>query len=147
MAWPAWVHILVFCPVGLAIYAGIEAFRQRGWDWGLLPFAVVSSIGVVWWRFRYLFVTVDPTELTVGFGPLRRVIARARIQSVTIEEYPVSRYMGWGYRIGWKKGDRAYSIPGPGRGVRIEYDDENGDPWSIFVSSFEPEALAAALQP
>ena len=61
------------------------------------------------------------------------------------EDYSATRYMGWGYRFGWESRDRACSIIGQRRGVRLVFDDEKGRRWKVFLSCSDPEAAASAL--
>ena len=146
VAWPAWCHLFVAIPVVIAIVGGVEFVRREGWDWlTLLPFVAIALLPAFWWRIRYIHLEAGADGVAFGFTGPRRRVARARILSATVEEYSPSRYMGWGYRIGWKSGDRAYSVPGPGRGVRFEFTDEEGTPWSIFVSSYDPETVVRSL--
>jgi hypothetical protein len=53
--------------------------------------------------------------------------------------------MGWGYRIGWRKGDRAYSVLGHRRGVRLKFGDEAGRDWSVFLSCSDPRTAVESL--
>ena len=73
------------------------------------------------------------------------MIPRERIVSAQVELYSFSRYMGYGYRFGWESRDRAYSVAGYREGVRLEFDDEKGRRWSVFVSCSDPGAAVRAL--
>ena len=114
------------------------------WPFGVVPFGVALTLLIVWWRVRYLHVEFGPDGAAFGFtGPRRRVL-REQIQSARVEDYSAVRYMGWGYRIGWKTGDRAYSVIGQRRGVRLEFTDERGS-WSVFVACSDPDEAIRAL--
>ena len=53
--------------------------------------------------------------------------------------------MGWGYRIGWSKGDRAYSVIGHRRGLRVHFTDERGKATTFLVKE-QSNPLASHMQ-
>ncbi len=111
----------------------------------LVPVAVAALLAYSWWRLRWLELRLDAEGAAFGFGGLKRVVPKERLRSARVEDYSVGRYMGWGYRIGWRTRDRAYSLPGCPRGVRLEFDDARGRLWSVYLSSRDPDAAVAAL--
>ncbi|MHC4933624.1 MAG: hypothetical protein ACYTGV_15700 [Planctomycetota bacterium] len=143
VSWPLWFHIVMGGAV-LGSLAG--ALPIKAGLWRLVPLAVGVTLAVVWWGMRYLHLELGPEGAAFGFGGPRRTVARDRISSAEPEDYSVARYMGWGYRIGWTKGDRAYSVLGHRRGVRLKYTDEGGKEWSVFVSCCDPGAAVEALE-
>lgn len=146
--WPFWSHLLFLLPCALGLLGLAWAIRRgEAWSWDSLSFLVLISIGYVWWRMRYLKLEFGPDGAAFGFSGLRRRVPRDRIVSAAPEEYSASRYMGWGYRFGWGERDRAYSVIGYSRGVRIEFDDERGRRWKVFLSSARPEDAIQALKP
>ena len=145
--WPAWVHGLLLCPCGVGLAAMIWAAargEEPGWAW--VPFLVLASVGIVWWRIRHLALEFGPQGAAFGFAGLRRRVPRERIVSAAVEDYSVARYMGWGYRFGWEPRERAYSLIGYRRGVRLVFEDERGRRWKVFLSSDDPEAAVRALE-
>lgn len=144
--WPVWLHLLVGLAVCFIGGIGLLGLLRDGPGWSVaLSGAVALSVGYVWWRVRYLDLEIGPAGAAFGFGGLRRRVPRARLRSAAPEDYSVARYMGWGYRIGWRPGERAYSVLGHGRGVRLVFEDENGRTWDVFLSCGDPEAAVAAL--
>jgi len=145
-SWPGWAHLLFLgpCAAGLAAI-GWAIWRGEGPGWTYVPFLVLASVGLVWWRMRYLALEFGPESAAFGFAGLRRRVPRERIVSATVEEYSVARYMGWGYRFGWERRERAYSLIGYPRGVRLVFDDERDRRWKVFLSSSDPEAAVRAL--
>jgi len=65
------------------------------------------------------------------------------VRDVRVVDYNPLRYLGWGYRIA-PGGRRAFSQIGVRRGVEITA-NEDGKQRRYFVSSNDPEALAAAV--
>ena len=64
--------------------------------------AAAVSLATVWWRMRHLRLDFGPEGAAWGFGRVRRRAARHRIRTAEVESYRAARYMGWGYRLGWK---------------------------------------------
>jgi hypothetical protein len=144
--WPLWSHLAAGAAI-LFLVGGSAGLLVRGAGAAAaaLAFASAAVIGAVWWRMRHLALEFGPGGAAFGFGGPRRRVPRERVVSADVEAYSWARYMGWGYRIGWKPRDRAYSLPGTGRGVRLVFDDERGRRWSVFLSSASPEAAVQAL--
>jgi len=121
-------------------------FVQDRLTTGVVVAAVVLVlVGIVLVFFRSVVLEFGPEGAAFGFSRPKRRVSRDRIVAAEVETYDVARYMGWGYRLGWKPRDRAYSVLGAPRGVRLTFDDEQDRRWSVFVSSREPEAAVAAL--
>jgi len=114
-----------------------------GADWfaGL----ALLGLGCVWWRMRFFEVEFSPEGVAFGFGGLHKRVPADRIVSLQPEDYSAARYMGWGYRFGWKSRDRAYSLVGTRTGVRLVFSDARGRTWSVYLATRAPlEALRAA---
>ena len=138
--WPAWFRalFLVLAAVPLPLFVLLE-----GWTMAWVGALVTASLLFVWWRLARVDVRVDPEGVQYGFTGLRRRIPWSRVRSVTAETYRALRYGGWGYRMaGWR--DRAYSVLGVPRGLRVEFEDERGRDASVFLSCPDPDALVAA---
>lgn len=143
IGWPLWLHLAIFFVLGIAAVAAVALFDQEPRGVVLLPVLVLVVLAVVWWRVRFVAVDFDAGGAAFGFGGLRRRVPRERIVSAAPEAYSAVRYMGWGYRIGWGPRDRAYSVIGYRRGVRLEFDDERGRRWSVFVACSDPAKAIA----
>ncbi|MHC4222966.1 MAG: hypothetical protein ACYSX0_18980 [Planctomycetota bacterium] len=144
VSWPLWFHLLMG---GAVLGSLIGALPADAGLWRLIPLAVCLTLSAVWWGMRYLHVELGPDGAIFGFGGPKRTVPPERIHSAEPEDYSVARYMGWGYRIGWKKGDRAYSVLGYSRGVRLKFGDEAGREWSVFLSCSDPRAAVEATEP
>jgi hypothetical protein len=142
--WPGWFLI----SVGFCLVAGYVVLGKSGatptWAFLLaaLPFLLVAY---TLWRMRFLDLEFGPSGIGYGFGRLTHRVPKERILGAAAMDYPVARYMGWGYRLGWERGERAYSILGFRRGVLVRFTDEDGRPRKVFLSSRTPEAALAAL--
>ena len=144
LTWPVWIHLALGTAVGLSLYGGIDllAVSWQGW----IPLAMAGLLGFIWWRIRVLVVETGPDGIAFGFGRPSRCVIRDRIKSAEAVDYSVSRYMGWGSRIGWKPRERAYSIMGYARGLQISFLDEQDREWNVFLSCIDPEAGVRALR-
>lgn len=145
--WPVWCHLLIALPciLGLmGVVALLTGAREASLvDW--ITCLLFLGIGWVWWRMRYFEVQYGPEGVAFGFGGLRRKVPADRIVTLKLEEYAPLRYMGWGYRIGWRARDRAYSLIGTRTGIRLEFTDARDRTWSLFLATRDPEeALRAA---
>ena len=143
--WPLWFHLLFAAVVLFALWGAVQALvdSEPGWHAPFLGLTALTMAGV-WCYFRHLVVEAGPDGIGYGFGRIRRRVPRERISALEAERYSVVRYMGWGYRIGWGKGDRAYSVIGCRRGLRLHFTDERGKEWHVFLSCRDPEAAIAA---
>ena len=144
--WPAWVHLVVWICIGAAGGSAVGAVRRAGLGPGVLLACVVAAvIAYVWWRMRHVALEFGPEGAAFGFGGLGTRVPAARITGAWPEDYRLSRYMGWGWRIGTQPGDRAYSVIGCSRGVRLEFVNERGKRYSVFLASRDPERAVTAL--
>ena len=144
--WPLWFHLIFAVFVALNVVVVAKAGEGAPPMARLVPAALAALLAYIWWRLRWLELRLDAEGAAFGFGGLKRVVPGARIRSVRVEEYSFGKYMGWGYRIGWlRPRDRAYSLPGCPRGVRLEFDDAQGRLWSVYLSSRDPDSAVAAL--
>lgn len=139
VTWPAWVHLVMTAAVALCAYLGLRLIVRGDWlGWPSLVVALILS--AVWYGMRFLAVEFGPEGAAFGFGRPRRRVARADIVSARAADYSAVRYMGWGYRLGWKPKERAYSLIGCPRGVELRFDG-----WTIFVACRDPERALEAL--
>jgi hypothetical protein len=141
--WPGWFLI----GLGLIVVAGCVVLGTRATQsWAPLA-ALLPLVCVAYaiWRLRFVALEFSPSGVGFGFGRISRRVPRERIHSAEAKDYPAVRYMGWGYRLGWERRERAYSVLGCRRGVLLTFDDEQGHRWKVFLSSREPERAIAAL--
>jgi hypothetical protein len=141
--WPGPMYLLL----GLLLVGAPVALAVRvGFSWTLaivlVPFLLTAC---ALWRMRFLELEFGREGAAFGFGGIRRRVPGARILEAVPADYAVARFMGWGYRLGWEPRERAYSILGCRRGVRLRFEDERGRTWKIFLSSRDPEGAIAAL--
>jgi len=145
--WPAWFNAILGAVVILMGVGAVRTLlREGGTLAALFPLPLAALFGYVWWHFRCLVLEVGPGEVRFGFGRAGRRVPAERIEAMEPEAYSFLRYMGWGWRLGWTPRDRAWSVLGHRRGVRLRYRDAKGALWSVFVSSGDPERACAALQ-
>lgn len=142
--WPGWFLAALLLGLvggyGAALSAtGVTPF------WTLLLAAPLLLGGYGAYRLRFLEIEFDREGAGFGFGGIRRRVPKSRILGAEAKSYPVARYMGWGYRLGWEARERAYSVLGCSRGVFLTFTDEKGRRWKVFLSSREPEKAVAAL--
>jgi hypothetical protein len=79
----------------------------------------LALLGCMLWGLTSVRVSVGPTGLRAGFGPLgwpRLHVALAEVTSVSVEDVVPMVYGGWGYRV--VPGVRAIVIRG-GEGLRV----------------------------
>jgi len=146
VAWPRWFYLVLASALAVGIFgtAGMLARHGPGLGAGL-ALAALLIVAFVVWRLRYIVLEFGPAGASFGFGRRSRHVPADRIVSAEAEEYSVTRYMGWGYRLGWESRDRAYSVIGCGRGVRLVFDDERSRRWKVFLACRDPAAAIAAL--
>lgn len=146
VTWPLWFHLLFGALVAVCVVAAVRSISKADAAIHVPAMAGGAALfGFVWWRFRRIDLETGPEGVAFGFGGLNRRVPRGRIESVEVEDYSFARYMGWGYRVGWGRGDRAYSVIGYRRGLRIVFVDERDRPWRIFVSCADPDAARKAF--
>ncbi len=141
--WPGWFLV----SLGFAVVAGyVTLWKSVAPTWGFalaaLPFLLAAY---ALWRLRFLEIEFGPSGIGYGFGRVTHRVPRDRILDATARDYSVARYMGWGYRLGWERGERAYSVFGFPRGVLVHFTDDRGRRRTVFLSSGAPEAALAAL--
>jgi len=145
--WPAWFHALLGAAVILMVVGVVRTLFREGWTpVALFPLPLAGLFAYVWWHFRHLQLEIGAGAVKFGFGHPGRTVPAERIESMEPETYSFLRYMGWGWRLGWRPRDRAWSVLGYRRGIRLRYRDDRGALWSVFVSSNDPERACAALQ-
>jgi len=91
-------------------------------------------------------VTAD--GVSYGLFKASNFVPWSRVDSLEPEIYRFSRYRGW-VGVGAIGGarDRAYSLLGYKRGVRLRFQHENGRAWSVFLASRDPEAICRITPP
>jgi len=148
VAWPGWFYLVLAVALSVGIFGTAGALARHGPGLGTgVALAGLLVVAGVLWRLRYIVLEFGPAGASFGFGRHGRHVPAARIVSAEAEQYSAARYMGWGYRMGWEPRDRAYSVIGCGRGVRLVFDDERGRRWKIFLACRDPDAAIAALKP
>jgi hypothetical protein len=146
VAWPAWFYLVVGTALAIGIFGTAGALLRHGLGLGPgVALVALLVVAAVLWRLRFIVLEFGPQGASFGFGRSRRHVPADRIVSAEVEAYSVARYMGWGYRLGWEPRDRAYSVIGCARGVRLIFDDERGRRWKVFLACRDPEAAISAL--
>jgi len=152
LRWPGWLR-LALTLMGLILVASLVGLiREAGAKVGppariahLLAIGMLILLGGLCWYFRYLEVRFSPDGIGYGFGRIRRLIPRECILSLEVCAYDWLRYMGWGWRIGPARGERAYSVLGHPRGLRVVFRRADASEASLFLSCADPEAAMRAL--
>jgi hypothetical protein len=136
--------------LGLVLVAAYVALGTSGATpaWAFIvasaPF-LLAAYGL--WRLRHVEIEFGTDGVGYGFGGIHRRVPRAKVMAAEPRDYPAARYMGWGYRLGWERRERAYSVLGCPRGVLLTFLDERGRQCKVFLSSRDPEHAVAALGP
>ncbi len=144
---PGWFQFVLLVAMGVLGYAAAAMLARGALGQAAVPGVVLIILAIVFRRMRFIALEFGREGAAFGFGGLNRRVPRDRIETAAPEAYSVARYMGWGYRFGWQPRDRAYSMIGFPRGVRLVFLDERGRRWHVFLSSRDPEAADAALEP
>ena len=144
---PGWFQFVLLVAMGVLAYAAAAMLARGALGGAAVPGAVLTVLAIVLWRMRFIALEFGPEGAAFGFGGLNRRVPRDRIETAAPESYSVARYMGWGYRFGWQARDRAYSMIGYPRGIRLVFLDDRGRRWHVFLSSRDPEAAVTALGP
>jgi len=146
---PAWMQGL-----GLLVLAGMlaaltipaatadEGWRFYAWYYPVMGLATLVMATVVV-NFRYLTVVVTDESVRFRFGIFGTSLPLEAVQCCEVKRYQWLPYGGWGLRMA-SGGRTAYSVLGVPRGVEITV-ERKGRTRRYFVSSAQPEALAAAL--
>ncbi len=146
LVWPGWTQFAMILPLIGGVGGLIWAYSQDRLTTGIVIAAgVLVLVGLVFLRFRSIVIEFGPDGAAFGFNKPSRRVPCDRIVAAEVETYDVARYMGWGFRFGWEARDRAYSIMGHPRGIRLIFDDEKGRRWKVFVSIDDPETAMKAL--
>ena len=120
--------------IGLVVVAvgGLIAFLATRWGGGVvIVIGLICAILMAW--VSRLIVRVDPTAITVGWGP--RGWPRKRLRWDTVREISAIQvepkdWGGWGYRwLPWAHASAAVVRRGPG----IKVDLENGQMFVVTV--------------
>jgi hypothetical protein len=130
-----------FALIGVALVATIGSSIATGSLAALVTAPILVAVAAL---LSVLRVVVTRTHVHVQLGLWGPKIAVGDITKITAMEYPLSRYGGWGIRLG-RDGSWAYSTPGgTGRGVRIEY-RVDGREKAIFVSTDEADEIVRVV--
>ncbi len=150
--WPGWLLLAVGLMALMLVGSSIGLLRVTGAPasgpvrlFHLFAILLLVVMAGLCWYFRYLEVAFGPEGIAYGFGRARQQIPFDRILSAEGCAYNWVRYMGWGWRIGPKRGERAYSVLGCARGVYIVYRRADASEASVFLSCTDPEAALRAL--
>ncbi|MEM8884417.1 MAG: hypothetical protein AAGD14_10125 [Planctomycetota bacterium] len=139
--WPLWFRVLFLGVAGAPTLLILLLGEPRDLWIGLIATFLLL---LVWRKLARVDVQVDEEGLQFGFGGLHNRVPWSRVRRFEAEDYRALRYGGWGYRMaGWR--DRAYSVLGERRGVRVEFEDEKGKVSKIFLSCPDPDRLVDAV--
>jgi hypothetical protein len=146
---PAWIQglaVLVIAGMMAALViptaAPAEGWRFYAWYYPVMGLAALITVVVVT-NFRYLTIVVTDEQVRFRFGIFGTSLPLDALQSCEVKRYQWLPYGGWGLRLA-TGGRMAYSVLGVPRGVEVTA-DRRGKLRRYFVSSSQPEALAAAL--
>jgi len=146
---PAWMQGLgVLVVVGMVAALAVpavtvdEGWQFHAWYYPVMGLATLVTVAVVA-NFRYLTIVVADEEVRFRFGIFGTSLLLETVQGCEVKRYQWLPYGGWGLRMA-SGGRMAYSVPGVPRGVEITA-ERKGKLRRYFVSSAQPEALAAAL--
>jgi hypothetical protein len=95
-------------------------------------------------NFTNLAVTVSPDTVEVRFGLFSKTLQARDIRGAEPRKYSWAQYGGWGLRLAMG-GRRAWSMLGVPRGVLVTVAEAGGAEKSYFISSRDPDSLAAAI--
>ena len=144
VSWPFWCHLLFGAAILICLVSGAILVADRRL-WSGAPGIVAGVVMlIVWLRMRTIVLEAGPEGIAFGFVRPRRRVSSEQVIEAVEREYSVARYMGWGYRFGWKPRDRAYSVIGCQRGVELRFRDPQGE-WTVFVSCRSPDRVIGAL--
>lgn len=146
---PVWLQGLVLVViVGMVAALIIPAITaDGGWQlyaqyYPVMGLATLVTVTVAL-NFRYLTIVVTDEEVRFRFGIFGTSFPLEAVQTCEAKRYQWLPYGGWGLRMA-SGGRMAYSVLGVPRGVEITA-ERKGKLRRYFVSSAQPEALAAAL--
>lgn len=91
--------------------------------------------------FMALDVSVGASDVRAAFGPFRKTLVLARVESVSDEPYRWRPYGGWGIRLSTQN-RQAWSVPFLKTGVEVR----SRDGGRCFISSRDPGRLRSAIQ-
>jgi len=147
--WPAWFHGLtlvallgLIAALVIPLTTGDEGWQFYAWYYPVMGLATLVMLTVVL-NFRYLIIVVTEEEAGFRFGIFGTSLPLSAVHGCEVKRYRWLSYGGWGLRMA-RGGTMAYSILGVPRGVEITA-ERKGKLRRYFVSSAQPEALAAAL--
>ncbi len=150
--WPGWLVLiavlmaLLLAGSSIGMVRGLAAEPDRPTHLlQVLGIVLLVVMATICWRFRFLEISFGQEGIGYGFGRIRKRIASEQILAVEAVAYDWVRYMGWGWRIGPTPGERAYSILGCPRGVRVAFRRADGSQVSLFLSAEDPDAAIRAL--
>jgi len=136
VVWPVWSRLVYLALMAAAPLLVMLSGEIEAWP---IALGIVVVLAFVGYRLATVDIRIDGEGVAYGFRGLRNRVPWSRIHAVSAEPYRFTRYLGWGYRIGGRR-DRGYALLGYPRGLRVEFCDERGRDWSVFLSSADPEA-------
>lgn len=143
VSWPLWCHVLFGAAALFCLVSGAIVVADGRWS-GVPGVAAGAAMVLAGVMMRNVTVEAGPEGIAFGFVRPRRRVSREQLIEAQEEVYSPTRYMGWGYRFGWKPRERAYSVIGCRRGVRVRFRDARGE-WTVFVSCRNPGRILQAL--
>ncbi|MCU0656751.1 MAG: hypothetical protein MUF64_16310 [Polyangiaceae bacterium] len=111
----------------------------------LLPVALSGLFALLWLMFRALRVHVTERKVHIQYGIFGPQIPVEAIRSCKVVDYELTRYGGWGIRMGLD-GSWAYTLAGDSAQVVEITWEEGGKTKKVVVSSLAPAALAASIE-
>lgn len=147
---PPWIQgLAVLAVAGMAAalviptVTSVEDWHFYAWYYPVMGLAALVTLVVVT-NFRYLTIVVTDERVRFAFGIFGTSLPLDTLQSCEVKRYQWLPYGGWGLRMA-TGGRTAYSVVDVARGVEITA-ERKGKRRRYFVSSAQPEALAAALK-
>ena len=129
--------------IGLPIFIGIEG--SGTWSFYIGMAAAITALSFALMNFMVLRNSVSAEGLEFRFGILTRHFSWSQLMEVEAKRYRWLDYGGWGIR--WAPGGRrAWSLLGVPEGVLVKVVNDKGNQMSYFISSAQPDELAATLR-
>ena len=135
--------LLVTCLILLIILMSQFTSKPIALDFGgkiILLIVLIFNV-IVLFYFRELTITVTESRILFGFGRFRKKFYTGNIESIKVDEYKFSNYLGYGIRYGRDK-SIGY-VPRGGKGLRMKFKNEKR---AYFFSTARPDELKLLLE-
>ncbi|NQT49270.1 hypothetical protein HQ571_01100 [Candidatus Kuenenbacteria bacterium] len=135
--------LLITCIILLIILMSQLTSKPIVLDLGgkvILLIVLIFNI-VVLFYFRELVIIVTESRILFGFGKFRKKFYTGNIESIEIDDYKFSNYLGYGIRYGRDK-SIGY-VPRGGKGLRMKFKNEKR---IYFFSTDRPDELKLLLE-